>query len=142
MSVWVGGLVAIASVTRIARRQLEPPDQVDFFRDIGRSFGAVAALALICALAGGATMVDADAWDEATTLAGAGIAAALTIATAAGVTQARRMTRLRERAARDPDDDALADLVRRCAARALALRTAIGALTLALLLVAALLVSG
>jgi hypothetical protein len=86
-------------------------------------------------------MVGADAWGEATTLAGAGIAAVLTIATAAGVTQARRMTRLRERAARDPADDALADLVRRGAACALALRTAIGALTLAVLFVAALLVA-
>ena len=86
-------------------------------------------------------MVGDDAWGEATTLAGAVIAAALTIATAAGVTQARRMTRLRERAAREPDDDAFADLVRRSAARALALRAVIGALTLALLLVAALLLS-
>ena len=141
-TVWLGGLVAIAMVTRVARRRLGPVDQVGFFRDIGRSFGAVAALALLVALAGGAAMVGGDAWGEGTTLAGAVIAAALTIATASGVTQARRMTRLRERAARDPGDDALADLVRRGATRALALRAAIGALTLALLLVAARLVSG
>src|SRR4051812_25522712 len=82
MSVWVGGLVTIALVTRVVRRRLPPVVQVDFFRDIGRSFGVVAALALVVALAGGAATVGADTWGEGTTLTGAAIAVALTIATA------------------------------------------------------------
>lgn len=139
-SVWVGGFVAIAVVTRVARRQLTPADQVAFFRDLGRSFGIVGATALVVALACGTAMASDREW-SGTTLAAAIIATALTIATASGVAQARRMTRLRARAVQHPDDDALADRVRRGAARALALRGAIGALTLALLLVGALLAS-
>jgi uncharacterized membrane protein len=140
-SIWVGGFVTIAVVTRAARRQLTAGEQVRLFREIGRSFGIVGGTALVVALACSAALAADHEWG-ATRLAGALIAAALVVATGAGVAQARGMTRLRERAVRNPDDDSLPERIRKGAARALGLRAAIGALTIALLFVASILASG
>ncbi|MQA73744.1 MAG: hypothetical protein GEU88_05265 [Solirubrobacterales bacterium] len=139
-SVWVGGFVAIAVVTRVARRQLDHPQQVAFFRALGRSYGVVGGVALVIALAGGAALLSERDWDGAA-LPAVMLAAALLIATLAGVVQARGMTRLRQRSVCDPADAALAARVRRGAVRALALRAAIGALTLALLALVAVLLT-
>jgi hypothetical protein len=65
--------------------------------------------------------------------AGAVVAAGLVAATVAGVIQARRMTRLRQDALRDPGSPGLTVKVRRGARNAAVLRTAIVALSLALL---------
>ena len=61
------------------------------------------------------------------------VAAGLVAATAAGVAQARRMTRLRQAALRRPGDTKLAVRVRRDALGAAALRAAIAALSLELI---------
>lgn len=137
-SVWVGGLVAIAVVARIARRQLGRPAQVAFFRTLGREYAVIGTPALVIALAAGGMLLEERAWDD-TTLGTVLVAAALVLATAAGVAQARGMTRLRSRALREPDDPALAFQVRRGAALAGALRAAIGVLSLVLLALAAVL---
>jgi hypothetical protein len=55
------------------------------------------------------------------------------IVTGAGVAQARRMTRLRQRAQRQPGNTKLAGLVRRGALSAAVLRAVIAALSLALI---------
>lgn len=71
-------------------------------------------------------------WDGQLT-ASTVVAAALLAATAAGVAQARRMTRLRQDALREPGCPELAAKVRRGARNAAALRATIAALSLALL---------
>ena len=135
--IWVGGFVAVVVVARVARRELGRAEQVAFFRALGRAHGVVTGTALAVALATGAVLLDGHGWDAAA-VAAAALAAALVAATAVGVRQARGMTRLRRRAvAEGAGDAALAAAVRRGAARAVLLRAAIGALTLALLAVGA-----
>jgi hypothetical protein len=136
--VWLGGFVAIAVVARVARSQLERPAQVAFFRALGRRYLGVGVGALVLALAGGAALLAGHGWDAAALLAVV-FAGAIVLATAAGVVQARGMTRLRARAVRAPDDAALAQQVRRGAVRARVLRAAIGAFSVGLLFVAAVL---
>lgn len=131
-SVWVGGLVAIATV---ARAQLDRNAQVSFFRALGRRYGIVAAPALAVALGCGAALLGRRGWDLGATAA-ALVAVALVACTVAGVLQARAMTRLRGRALERAGDPALARGVRRGAARALVLRGLIGALTVALVALA------
>lgn len=135
-SVWVGGFVAIVVVNRVAGRQLDPPDRVSFFRDLGRSYGAVSSVALALALISGGILLSGREWDGLA-LAAVILAAAVVVATAVGVAQARRMTRLRQAVIDAPDDDALATRVQRDSRQAVVLRTLIGVLSMALLAVAA-----
>lgn len=137
-SVWVGGFVTIALVSRVARRQLDRGARVAFFRALGRSYVAVGGSALVVAFACGAVLLDGRAWDG-TAIAAVAVGIALAVVTAGGVAQARGMTRLRHRALRGPGDRALAVRVRRGAVRATILRAAIGVLSLALLVLVAVL---
>jgi uncharacterized membrane protein len=139
-SIWVGGFVTIAVVARVARRQLDPGSRVAFFRDLGRAYGLLGTGALAVAIACGAAMLDAHGWDG-TAVAAALATAALVVATCAGMLQARTMTRLRERAGREPGDELLAVRVQRGARLAVALRATIGLLTLAILALAGVLAS-
>jgi hypothetical protein len=138
--VWVGGFAAIVVVVGVARRQLDGPAQVAFFRMLGRRYLPVGCAALALALGAGAGLLSARRWDGAA-LAAVLVAAALLVTLAAGVAQARGMTRLRARLHDTPTDLALAGRVRRGAARAAALRATIGLLSLALLALAAVLAS-
>jgi hypothetical protein len=131
-SVWTGGLVAIFVVSRVAQRTLQPRDRVAFFRGLGRAYGPVGSVALVAALGCGAALLYGRAWG-AMLIASAVIAACLVAATAAGVAQARRMTRLRQAALRRPGDTELVAQVRRDALGAAALRAAIAGLSLALI---------
>lgn len=131
-AVWVGGLFAIFVVARIAHATLGAAERVMFFRGLGRAYGLVGGAALTVALASGAVLAATYRWDVQLT-ASAAVAAALVAVTAAGVTQARRMTRLRRDALRDPGRTELAAQVRRGARNAAVLRAAIAALSLALL---------
>jgi uncharacterized membrane protein len=137
-SIWFGGFVAIAVVARIARRQLDRPAQVAFFRALGRRYIVVAAPALVVALAAGGVLLADRPWDG-TALAAVLTASALVLVTGAGVAQARAMTRLRQRVLREGDDEALATRLHRGALLANVLRAAIGLLSLALLALAAVL---
>jgi len=136
-SIWVGGLIAIFVVARAASATLAPTERIAFFRALGRSYAIVGSLALLVALAVGAILLDGHPWDGLLTAA-AIVAGALLVALAAGMAQARAMTRLRRRALKAPELD---DRVRRGAALAGALRGAIGILTLALVVLAAALVA-
>jgi len=131
-AVWIGGLVAIFVVARVARASLRPAERVAFFRGLGRAYGLVGGTTLTVALASGAVLAATYRWDGQLA-AGAVIAAGLAAATVAGVIQARRMTRLRQDALRDPSTPGLTAKVRRGARNAAVLRTAIAALSLALL---------
>ncbi len=131
-AVWVGGLVAIFVVARVAHATLGAADRVAFFRGLGRADGLAGGGALAAALASGAVLASRYRWDGQLT-ASTVIAAGLLAATAAGVAQARRMTRLRQDALRDPGCPELTARVRRGARNAAALRATIAALSLALL---------
>lgn len=93
-SVWVGGLVAIAVVARVARQQLAGPARVAFFRTLGRRYLRVGAGALVVAYLDGAALLSRGHW-SATKSALVVCASLLIIVTVAGVVQARSLTRLR-----------------------------------------------
>ena len=128
-AVWIGGLVAIFVVARVASATLDQPRRISFFRALGRSYGIVGGVALLVALAGGAILLDGHPWDGLL-IATAIVAAALVVTTVAGVIQARTMTRLRRSALSGPT--LLRERVRRGAIIAAALRGAIALLTLTL----------
>lgn len=131
-AVWVGGLVAIFVVARIAQRTLQPNERVAFFRGLGRAYGPVGGVALGVALGCGAALLSGRAWGSTLTAATA-VAACLLLVTAAGVAQARRMTRLRLDALKHPGDAGVAARIRRGALGAAALRAGLAALSLALI---------
>ncbi|HEY9390224.1 MAG TPA: hypothetical protein VIR27_10725 [Mycobacteriales bacterium] len=139
-AVWVGGLVAIVVVARVASRTLSAGQRVAFFRGLGRSYGVVGVVALAVALATGATLLSGHPWDGAryTTVV---VAAALVATTAVGIVQARRMSRLRRRALDHPDETALAEQVRRGARSAAVLRGGIALFTLVLVALGSVLAS-
>jgi uncharacterized membrane protein len=136
--VWVGGFVAIAVVARVARRELDAAARVAFFRSLGRSYGRVGGCALAIGVLSGAALLGQRGWDQAAGAA-AILALALIIATVAGIAQARRMTRLRHLAVIEPGDPRLLAPIDRGARQALILRASIGALTVALLALGAVL---
>jgi uncharacterized membrane protein len=131
-SIWVGGYVAIALVARAATRTLAPKQRVALFRGVGRTYGLVGGAALIVALGTGAGLVSDRAWDGTLTAATV-LAAALVVALAVGVAQARRMTRLRLGALAAPEGLRLARCIRQGARNATMLRAAVGLLSLALI---------
>ncbi len=131
-AVWLGGLVAIAVVARVAGRTLEPTARVSFFRGLGRSYGIIGTGALAVAYGTGASLVYGRSWDGRMT-ATVVVSTALVAVTGIGIAQARRMSRLRRQALDQPDDRELVDRVRRGAGRATALRALIAILSFALL---------
>jgi hypothetical protein len=137
-SVWVGGLVTVAVVARIATRTLPPADRVALFRGLGRAHGIIGGLALLLAMGIGALLVADRPWSWLLTTA-AVAAAALLVTTAVGVRQARHMTRLRSRSAACPADSQVEIDVHRGAVRAAVLRALIGVLSLTLVVLGVLL---
>jgi len=131
-AVWIGGLVAIFVVARVAHVTLGVAERVTFFRGLGRAYGPVGGAALTLALLSGTVLAAARPWDGRLT-ASTALAVGLVAVTAAGVVQARRMTRLRQAALREPGSPLLTASVRRGARNAAALRIAIALLSLALL---------
>ena len=129
-SVWVGGLVAIAVVARVASGTLDPGARVAFFRTLGRAYGVVGTLALALAYGAGAALLLNRPWDALRT-AIATLAATLVATTAFGVVQARRMSRLRRAALDQPTNEVLAHAVHRGAGRAGTLRGLIALLSIA-----------
>ena len=107
---------------------------------LGRGYGVVGGLALGVALLTGGALLSQRGWDKWSAVAVL-LALALVLATGAGVVQARGMTRLRQRAVREPRDLALTAHIEHNARRALFLRGLIGALTVALLALGAALAS-
>lgn len=139
-SIWVGGLVAIFIVARAASLTLQPAQRVEFFRALGRTYGIVGTLALLVALATGAILLDERPWDGLLITA-AVVAGVLLLVTSAGMAQARAMTRLRRRAVAQSGGEPLDPRVRKGAIVAALLRTCIGVLTLALVVLGAALVA-
>jgi uncharacterized membrane protein len=135
-TVWVGGFVAIGVVGQVARRTLEPAARVAFFRSLGRAYGIVGGASLAVGLGTGAALLSGS-YSTAAVRSAVGVAVALVVATVLGVRQARSMTRLRRSALEREGDPGLARTLHRRATAATVLRSAIGLLTLALVVLAA-----
>ena len=138
-SIWVGGLVAISVVARVASHTLEPAQRVQLFRGLGRTYGVIGSVALLVALASGAVLLSGHEWDGLM-VAAVILSAALLGVTAAGMAQARAMTRLRRRAITEIGGKPLDARVKRGAIVASTFRAGIGILTLALVVLGAALV--
>lgn len=134
-SVWVGGFVAIAVVARTASRTLEPAQRIAFFRTLGRTYLKVGTAALLIAYLSGIALLWNHDWDGPL-IATVVVAVLLLVALAVGVKQARHMTRLRKSALTNPEGD-LAVAVRQGSSAAVILRSAIGVLSLALIVLGA-----
>jgi hypothetical protein len=137
-AIWMGGYVAIAVVAQVAAKTLPPEQRVMFFRGLGRSYGVVGGSALLVALGTGAALLSDRTWDgtlTVTTVAASG----LLLATAVGVVQARRMTRLRRASLQEPGNALLSAQIAAGARAAGLLRATIGLLSLALIALGALL---
>ena len=137
-SVWLGGYVAIAVVMLAARRALEPAARVAFFRALGRAYLPVGAAALLLMIVFGAALMrelPTSPLSVAIYLVAGGIAAVLAIA----VAQARRMTRLRQAHVTDPANEQLAASAANAARYATFLRALLGVLSVALVVLGALL---
>lgn len=139
-AVWVGGFVALVVVARVASATLGAAERVAFFRRLGRVYGVVGNTALAVGLATGIAVLYDHSWDG-TLIATAIVAVGVVGATAVGIVQARRMTRLRQSALQRADDTALARRIASGARSAGMLRGLIGLLSIALLVLGVVLAS-
>jgi hypothetical protein len=137
VSIWVGSLVCLVLVSRVASRELDAASRIALFRGIGRLYGIIGTAALAVAIFGGVVI----AWPLSelgrTGNAVLVVAGVLVLVTAAGMVQARRMTPRRRHAIEMPEDGRSAQSVRRGAALAGVLRGSIALLTLVILLLGA-----
>lgn len=132
-AVWIGGLATILVVVTAAGRSLDEQSRVGFFRALGRAYLPVGIAALVAAYVGGAALLLGQPWTGLATLAVL-LALALVGSLALGVRQARRIGTLREQALADPGSGDLLERTRTGARRAMALRSTIAVLSLALFL--------
>ena len=137
VSIWVGSLVCLALVAKVAREELDEASRVALFLRIGRQYGIIGTVSLVVAIGAGAAI----AW-PLSQVGHAGTAivvltAVLVLATGTGMVQARRMTVRRRQAIETPENERAARAVRRGAALAGALRGSIALLTLMILLLGA-----
>ncbi len=136
-SVWIGSLVCLAVVSQVARKVLEGPTQVAFFRAVGRRYAIVGTGSLLVAIGDGLAMAWPPATWTATIDAAVALAGLLVLATAAGMAQARIMGALRRRAMGSPADPVARAAVSRGRRVATALRLLMAADTLAIVVLAA-----
>jgi copper transport protein len=150
-AVWAGGLVFLGIAAGVARRTIPAEERVDFFRALGRRFAIVALAAAVILAATGADMA-ADSLSSWSALTDTGygrellakiVLFALALAEAAihSLVLGPRLGRLREALLADPDDAELQDRLRRTAAISGALSALMLAQTIAILVLAADLVS-
>ena len=133
--IWVGSLVCRALVANVARKVLDGPSQVTFFRAIGRRYGVVGTASLLVAIGAGVALAWPPSSWSGTIDAAVALSGVLVLATAAGMAQARTMTTLRRQAMSSPDDHDVA--VRRGRLVAGGLRGLMAVVTLAVLVLAA-----
>ncbi len=135
--IWVGSLVCLALVANVARKVLDGPSQVTFFRAVGRRYGMVGTGSLLVAIGAGLALAWPPASWSSTIDAAVALAGVLVLATAVGMIQARQMTTLRRQAMGAPDDQIVAGAVRQGRLVAGALRGLMALVTLAIVVLAA-----
>jgi len=136
-SIWVGSLVCLALVSNVARRVLDGPSRVAFFRGIGRLYGIVGTASLVIAIVLGAALAWPLSERSGAVAAALVLSVALLIITGVGMAQARRMTDLRLLALREPGNPTAVRAVSQGATLAVALRGSIGLVTLAIVVLVA-----
>jgi uncharacterized membrane protein len=139
--IWVGSMVCLAVVTNAARGVLDPPSQVSLFRAIGRRYAGIGTGSLLVAIGAGLWLAWPPSSWSGTIDAAVGLAGVLVVATTAGMAQARAMTQLRRRSAGNPGDSQAVRAVEKGRRIASALRGLMGASTLAIVVLAAQVVS-
>ncbi|MGH9055075.1 MAG: hypothetical protein ACRDYY_04310 [Acidimicrobiales bacterium] len=135
--VWVGSLACLAVVTATARTVLDGPSQVALFRAIGRRYAIVGTTSLLVAIGVGLALVWPPSGWSVTIDVAVALTGALVLATAAGMAQARAMTRRRRRALERHPDPVAANAVRRGRLLAGVLRGVMATLTVAVVVLAA-----
>ncbi len=141
-SIWIGSLVCLALVARVALRVLDPQARVALFRGIGRLYRVVGTSALVVSIAAGAALAGSPSgWSVAMDVIGA-LSGVLVVLTVIGMAQARRMTVIRRQELDAPGDGTVGDAVRRGAASAGLLRGLMAAVTLVIVLLVASVLAG
>ena len=151
-AVWAGGMVFLGLAVGAARKTLADRDRIALFRQLGRRFLVAGGTAMLVLIATGTDMASdrlATFGDLFDTDYGKRLAEKLTLVVVViGLTafhslvQGPALSRLREQALERPDDEALAAEIRRKAARAGIVSAVNLAATLAILVLAARLVTG
>ena len=93
--VWIGGWFSLVLIARSTTATIGAAERVEFFRHYGRVYGIASTIALVIALACGLALLIGLPWTALSTWIVV-ISAVLVLALAAGVVQARRLTRLRQ----------------------------------------------
>lgn len=130
-SIWVGSMVCLAVVARVATRVLSTTDRVELFADVGRIYRVLGTTALVAAFCAAAVIAgEPDDWDALTVTAFVltGFLLGLSLA---GMRQARRMTAMRR--VMTPRSPRLL----RAARDATVLRSLMGLVTVAIVIAAA-----
>jgi putative copper export protein len=151
-AVWAGGMVMLALAVGAARRTVAEPERIALFRSLGRRFAVAGGVAMAVLIATGTDMAGdrLAAWGDLTdTDYGERLLAKLgVVALVIGLTlfhtlvQGPALSRLRAEALDHPDDEELRRLIRRKAARS-GMVSALNLLaTIAVLILAARLVTG
>jgi len=151
-AVWVGGMVMLALAVGAARKTVSEHERIALFRSLGRRFLVAGGIAMAVLIATGIDMASdrlAAFGDLFDTDYGKRLAEKLALVVVViGLTlfhslvQGPRLSRLREEALDRPDDAELAQLIRRKSAWAGAVSALNLAATLAILVLAARLVTG
>jgi len=151
-AVWAGGMVMLALAVGAARRTVDEPERIPLFRALGRRFLVAGGIAMVVLIATGVDMANdrLAGWGDLTdTDYGERLLAKLVVvAVVIGLTlfhslvQGPALSRLRGRALERPEDEDLQRLIRRKAGRAGLVSALNLVATLAILVLAARLVTG
>ncbi len=109
---WIGGFVTVFVVSRSSSTNLEPPQRVRLFRDFGRRYGVVAAVAMAFVLVPAAILSYIDP-SNTPALVILVLSVAIIALSIPAINQARRIGALRRDAIDHPNDRAKADAVGR-----------------------------
>jgi hypothetical protein len=131
---WVGGFATVFVVSRSSKAALAAPARVAFFRDLGRRYAVVAAVAMVLILVPAAVLTILE--PDTAVVATFAVTVALIAASIPAIAQARRMGTLRREALAVPDDAAKASAVLRGSRSAAVLRGTLAAGSLILVVLA------
>jgi hypothetical protein len=130
-SIWIGSMVCLAVVARVATRVLSTKDRVALFAEVGRIYRVLGTASLIAAICVAAVLAGEPGGWNALTVAAFVLAVLLVGLSLAGMRQARRMTAMRRAMA--PGSPPLVHAGR----DATVLRSLMGVVTLAIVIAAA-----
>lgn len=137
VSIWVGGMVCIAIVARVARDALDEVARVTFFRSLGRRYAMVGTTSLLVAIAAGLVLSWSSLSSSRTIDAALSLAGILLVVTIFGMRQARAMTTLRRIMIANPADNSVANSLHRGRRLANAIRGLMALVTLAIVILGA-----